>query len=208
MLIMNQMVQYGQNSDLLLKELPKHVTREQVEQLLNAVDTFYMQGKNTLHRRKIADRDKLLLNLMWVTGARVGDVVKFDLANVDMNKQQMRFYVDKRNIWHTLTIDNETLFELLRYKDMYKIEGQIFDINRHAVNALLKKYAGIAGIGHIHPHMFRHGIAIHMRSNGIPREVIAFRLAHSNTATTAAYYDRITPELENQFLNSMDFKFR
>ncbi|WP_210409172.1 tyrosine-type recombinase/integrase [Methanococcoides vulcani] len=73
-------------------------------------------------------------------------------------------------------------------------------ITRQYVNRMLEEYSEIAGIRKIHPHFFRHGLATYLLSQGVPMEVISFRLNHSSTMTTAKYCARITPDIERDFI--------
>ena len=50
----------------------------------------------------------------------------------------------------------------------------------------------------LHPHMFRHGLAIYLLSRGVPLQVIAARLGHSNLFITQKSYLVITPEIQRQ----------
>jgi len=50
----------------------------------------------------------------------------------------------------------------------------------------------------LHPHMLRHGLAIYLLSRGVPLQVIAARLGHSNLFITQKSYLVITPEIQRQ----------
>ena len=62
-----------------------------------------------------------------------------------------------------------------------------------------EKYSEIARIRRIHL-LFRNGLATYLVSQGVPMEVISFRLNHSSTMTTAKYYARITPDIERDLI--------
>ena len=50
------------------------------------------------------------------------------------------------------------------------------------------------------PHMFRHGLSIHLLESNVPIPIISARLGHSNILTTPRYYLVITPEVQRQFV--------
>jgi len=56
----------------------------------------------------------------------------------------------------------------------------------------------------LHPHKFRHGLAIHMLNSGVPIPVISARLGHSTTAITQQMYLKITPELQREFMKRVE----
>lgn len=56
------------------------------------------------------------------------------------------------------------------------------------VRTMLKRVATTAGIEkRVHPHGFRHSVAVDMARRGIPLVIIARQLGHENVATTSAY---------------------
>jgi integrase/recombinase XerD len=59
------------------------------------------------------------------------------------------------------------------------------------------------GIDRLHPHMFRHGLAIHLLQNGVPIPVIAARVGHASIKTTIETYLLITPELQRKFVGNV-----
>jgi len=66
----------------------------------------------------------------------------------------------------------------------------------------IKRYGNKIGIK-LHPHMFRHGLAIYLLMKGVPIQIIARRLGHRNAMTTLHYYVVITPEIEREALKGI-----
>ena len=66
----------------------------------------------------------------------------------------------------------------------------------------VKCYGNKIGLN-LHPHMFRHGLAIYLLLKGVPIQVIARRLGHKNAMTTLQYYVVITPEIEREALKGI-----
>lgn len=164
--------------------------------------------RKALRNLQIKERNKLLLQMMWVTGGRISDVLSIRTEDIDFNKLTIRFYVKKRRIWHTLSIDSDIALIISNYIRTWKVEGVLFKgfgkdekvITRQYVNRMLEEYSEIAGMRKIHPHLFRHGLATYLLSQGVPMEVISFRLNHSSTMTTAKYCARITPDIERDLI--------
>jgi len=198
-----------QTKDLVLQEQTDHLTINEYHALLQAVEMKYDDMKRkSLRNLQIKERNKLLLQMMWVTGGRISDVLSIRTEDIDFNKLTIRFYVKKRSVWHTLSIDSDIALIISNYIRTWKVEGPIFEgfgknekvITRQYVNKMLEEYSEIAGIRKIHPHLFRHGLATYLLSQGVPMEVISFRLNHSSTVTTAKYYARITPDIERDLI--------
>ena len=211
--------------DLLLKEQVDHVTLNEVEALKRACDIAFEKTSKTDNYEWIRDRDKLLISVMWASGARVSDVLGMTADKISFKDRTINFLVHKRRskkkntggaYWHTITIDNETLHEIGDYSQKWNIRGLLFPasmrgtkpLTRQAVALKLVKYGGLAGLRHIHCHMLRHGIAMFLQGQGVPAEVIAYHLCHSSTAVTLSTYARMSASQERSMLDSHNIKFR
>jgi len=187
----------------------------------------YERSKQTENNEWIKDRDSLLLSLMWVTGGRVADCLTFRDSDLNIKERTITFTVKKRKVRdykyedpkpfiHTVTLDNETLFEALEYTRKWGITGLLFParkgsknpLTRQAINKKLNEYSDLVGIRHIHPHMFRHGLAMFLQSQGVPIEVISFRLAHSSTRITLETYARMSATQERSIIESLGVRLR
>ena len=56
--------------------------------------------------------------------------------------------------------------------------------------------------------MMRHGIAMHLQSQGVPAEAITHHLAHSSTSVTISTYARMSASQEKAILENLNVKFR
>jgi len=187
----------------------------------------YERSKKTENDEWIKDRDSLLLSLMWVTGGRIADCLTFTDYNLNIKERTITFTVKKRKVRdykyedpkpfvHTVSLDNETLFEVLDYTRKWEIKGLLFasrrksnkSLTRQAINKKLNEYSDLVGIRHIHPHMFRHGLAMFLQSQGVPIEVISFRLAHSSTRITLETYARMSASQERSIIESLGVRLR
>jgi integrase/recombinase XerD len=71
---------------------------------------------------------------------------------------------------------------------------------------IIKAYGKMAAIENLHPHKFRHGIAIYLMEKGVPMPIISNRLGHSNPITTMRFYQRITPEIQRKMLEGIKWR--
>jgi integrase len=220
---MNSLVPFG-GGDLLLKEQVDHIELHEVETLKRACDIAYERSKQTENYKWIRDKNKLFLQLMWATGARVSDVTEINTTKINYREKTVTFLVHKRKskkvktggeFWHTIGIDMDTLTMIMDYVQTWEIKGLLFPslrgsnkaITRQAINKLLNGLTELAGTRHIHPHMFRHGIAMHLQSQGVPAELIAYHLAHSSTAITLKTYARMDAKQERAMFENLNVKF-
>ena len=202
---MQGMMPYAQGA-LRLKEydqLPPHITREQYLNLLNAVERKYSSAGQWAKKAKYyRDRDKLLLRLMWETGGRIGDILNIVPGNFDFDRKVLNLGVKKRKNTNTIPLDDGLLLEVSNYLRNYAVGGKLCDFYKVQAWKIVRAYGRETGID-VHPHMFRHGLAIHLLENNVPIPIISARLGHSNVLTTMRYYLVITPEVQRQFMQGV-----
>lgn len=121
--------------DLLLKEQVDHITLDEVEALKRACDIAFEKTSPTENYRWIRDRDKLLIAVMWATGARVSDALSMTADKISFKDRTITFLVHKRKskkkstdgaYWHTIIIDNETLHEIDDCSQKWNMRGLLF----------------------------------------------------------------------------------
>lgn len=70
----NNIIPFTQGQLKNIAELPPHITYEEFNSMLQTVDQYFNQKKETEKRKYHRDRDKLLLSLMWETSGRIDDM--------------------------------------------------------------------------------------------------------------------------------------
>jgi len=223
---MNQLVPYNQRqSNLMLQKPVEYITLDEANAIKRACDIVFERSSHSKNDAWIHDRDKLLLSLMWTTGGRISDVLSMTESNIDFTERTIIFLVKKRKdrntidkkYWITLSLDMETLSEIMAYIHTWKIKGFLFSsyrnsgkpLTRQAVSIKVKSLALTAGLTkNIHCHLWRHGLAMFLQGQGIPAELIAFRLGHSSTAITLSTYARLDARQERKIFESMGYRLR
>jgi integrase/recombinase XerD len=166
-----------------------------------------------------------MLQLMWTLGARISDVLSIKDIDISFRDKTVTYLVKKRKdkssknneFWHTVSIDMETLSEIMAYIHDWSINGYLFrpymlsnkPMRRQNVDFKLKKLAEIAGFTrNVHAHLWRHGLAKYLQGQGVYAELIAFHLAHSSTQVTLSTYARLDAQGEKSAFESMGFRLR
>ena len=198
------------NKDVLLQDTPDHITLDEFNRLKAALNNRYENlQRKSLRNRFIMERDEMLLNLLWVTGARVTDVLNIKSGDVDTHNQIIHIYVKKRkNKRYPISIDSDVSLMIVNYLNRWNLSGYLIPnvndpskpLDRKSVDHKLKILCDYTGLRKIHAHEFRHGLAMYLLSQGVPMEVISWRLKHSSTKTTMGIYARITPDIERNLI--------
>lgn len=140
-------------------------------------------------------RDLAMIDFLSSTGVRVGELVKIDRVDVNMQERscvvlgkggkEREVYFDARtkihlqNYLNTRTDNNSALFvSLLKPFDRLKISG---------VEIRLRELGRKTNIKKVHPHKFRRTMATKAIDKGMPIEQVQVLLGHRKIDTTLQY---------------------
>lgn len=140
-------------------------------------------------------RDLAMIDLLYSTGMRVGELVNLDISNVDFDARECvvagkgdkerKVYFDAKTKLHLQTYLNErkdsnpALFVSLNAPyNRLKISG---------VEIRIRSLGKAAKLNRIHPHKFRRTMATRAIDKGMPIEQVQKILGHSQIDTTLQY---------------------
>lgn len=140
-------------------------------------------------------RDLAIIDLLYSTGMRVGELVNINISDIDMEQRECvvfgkgdkerRVYFDAKSKVHlqkylnSRNDDNPALFVTLDAPhNRLKISG---------VEIRLRALGKRIGIQRIHPHKFRRTMATRAIDKGMPIEQVQKILGHSQIDTTMQY---------------------
>jgi len=140
-------------------------------------------------------RDKAIIDLLYSTGIRVGELVNLNINDIDLEgrecvvygkgNKERKVYFDAKAKVHLIDYiesrddDNEALFVTLDAPhDRLKISG---------VEIRLRELGRKLNIEKIHPHKFRRSMATRAIDKGMPIEQVQKILGHSQIDTTMQY---------------------
>ena len=182
------------------RSLPKSLTEDEVEQLLDAPDT----------ESTIGLRDRTMLEVLYATGLRVSELVGLRLDQVNLRQGVVRV-AGKGNKERLVPLGEEAVHWLERYlrdarPGLYKgrpdailfpsSRGQL--MRRQTFWHAVKRYASQAGIGKpLSPHVLRHAFATHLLNHGADLRVVQMLLGHSDISTTQIYTHVARERLKN-----------
>jgi len=187
-------------SPKLPHRLPKDLSEDQVEALLNAPDV----------NDAIELRDKAMLELLYATGLRVTELVSLTTENLSLRQGVVRV-IGKGGKERLVPIGEsavewiETFFhqgrsELLgqQTSDVIFPSKRARQMTRQTFWHRIKYYAVIAGIDveKLSPHVLRHAFATHLLNHGADLRVVQMLLGHSDLSTTQIYTHVATERLK------------
>ena len=170
--------------------VPHTLTQAQVEALLQAPDVEQPLGL----------RDRAMLELMYASGLRVGELVGLQVHHVDLGAGVLRTEGKGRKE-RLVPFGQEAHHWLVRYIQQARaviLQGQMSPdlfvtqrgsgMTRVMFWVLVKKYAQVAAItAPLSPHTLRHAFATHLLNHGADLRVVQMLLGHADISTTTIY---------------------
>lgn len=176
------------------KRLPRHLRPGEIENLIEAPQ-LGPEGDDAWSLR-----DRALLELLYATGLRVGELVSLDWEDLDLGAQVVRV-LGKGGKERMVPFGREAAKALRAWwKEWHGVcaptleEEPVFLGKRGArlsdriVRRLIDHHAAAAGVPQgVHPHTLRHTFATHLLEAGADLRAIQELLGHSSLATTQRY---------------------
>ena len=172
------------------RSLPKTLTEDEVEALLNAPNTDEPLGH----------RDRAMLELLYATGLRVSELINLKQSQINFNQGVLRIVGkgdrerliplgDESQRWLNDFIDGPRMEILLERQTDYLFPTRRGDrMTRQAFWHIIKRYAQKAGVQKkMSPHSLRHAFATHLLNRGADLRVVQLLLGHSDLSTTQIY---------------------
>ena len=149
-------------------------------------------------------RDRLLIIVMYETGARLAEVAK--LRYLDFIKTGKAFscrLFGKGRKERIVPVSDKVFQHVEHYKNMVSAsdDGYIFTascrpaspLSSSALYKIITKYGNElskvtnGAVPNVHPHMLRHTMAMHLYRNGVALDLVSQLLGHSSVETTTIY---------------------
>lgn len=171
------------------RRLPDFLDREAVLALLSAPDPSTPLGL----------RDRALLELLYASGLRVGEVCRLDLSGLDLEGRQVRV-MGKGSRERVVPLGEPARRALQDYLQRGRpalAAGRgcpALFLNRYgerlsarSVQSLVRRYALQAGLSGVHAHTLRHTFATHLLEGGADLRAVQELLGHAYPSTTQVY---------------------
>ncbi|MBE6099472.1 MAG: integrase [Anaerovibrio sp.] len=172
-----------------MRRIHKIKTNQQVKEIISDEEIEKLRDKCN------CSRDLAMIDLLYSTGIRVGELVNLNINDVDFaarecvvfgkGGKERRVYFDAKAKLHLLKYidsrvdDNEALFVTLDAPyDRLKISG---------VEIRMRMLGRSINLHKIHPHKFRRTMATRAIDKGMPIEQVQKILGHSQIDTTMQY---------------------
>ena len=186
------------------KKLPRYFEYNELEELFNVPDT----------RTPLGQRDLLLLEMLYATGVRVGELVSIKVKDIDFSNKNI-LILGKGNKERFVQFGEyceDILNEYLsdgRHTLNSKDSDYLFlnnnggKLTERGVRFILDKLIKQTGINkNISPHMIRHSFATHLLNEGCDLLTVQKLLGHESIKATQIYTHVTTDRLKEVYYHS------
>ena len=186
------------------QKLPRYFEYNELEELFSVPDLNTALGQ----------RDRLILEIMYATGIRVGELVKIELK--DINKSERTILIHGKGSKERIVNYGEYSSDILGmylnngYKELNKFNSNYLILNnqgraitergiRYILTNLIKKTSLHKNIS---PHMLRHSFATHLLNEGCDILSVKELLGHESISSTQIYTHITNDRLKEVYLHS------
>ncbi len=183
-------------SPKLDKPLPHFLSEGEMVSFIEAPSLEKISGK----------RDRAILETLYSTGIRVGELVTLNIENVDFISNIAKV-AGKGKKERLVPIGDKALGSIKEYLDARKVKSNVLFLNKNGTRLSTK---GVCDITHkyiqslsiekkVSPHVLRHSFATHLLNRGADLRSVQELLGHVNLSTTQIYTHVSTERLKKVY---------
>lgn len=197
------------------RHLPRVLREDQAKELLDAArdrarsEANEAKSPNNPRQKALAIRDWAILETLYATGIRVGELVSADVTDVDLNNRYLRV-TGKGNKTRVVPFGSQVIQALSAWMDarpeLLTTGGSALflgsrggRIDQRQVRSLVQRVTTDASGPTLSPHGFRHSTATAVLEGGADLRSVQELLGHSSMATTQIYTHVGTERLQAVF---------
>lgn len=178
------------------KRLPRVLSRDQMESILKVVKV--PPRSFNLRQQLVRRRDHALLELLFFSGARISELLRLDIDDIDLEKGFTNIQGKGRRervIYIGCEPVTAALRNYLKIRSVLQttdralfLSSRLSRLSVYSAEAIVRRCASAAKIPQkVTPHMFRHTMATMLLENGADLRSIQEILGHASVSTTEIY---------------------
>lgn len=179
------------------RRIPKTLSLTEVEILLN-YPKQYMKELKSDFRRSICTRNDAIIELLYVIGIRIGELVAINVEHIDLKEQTILIFGKGRKERLLYISSHDVVNKIkawLHLRDTFNPKTNGLFVNKYgnrlsiySIEDIFYKYRDLTGINKkATPHYLRHSFATHLLNNGADLRAVQEILGHTNVSTTQIY---------------------
>ena len=194
-----------------MKKEVNYLTESEIEQFINCV-------KKDIEKRSTVKNIRFMafIMLLFQTGARIGEVLKIDIDDLDRQNKEVKI-IGKGNKPRTLFLRDEALYWIDKYLSSRCDSQEALFVTQNGtsrwkqtdVGRAFRRYKEASGIKKDFViHTIRHTFATQYLLRGVGLPVVQAALGHSDPMTTLKYYSGAAEKVKvKEMINDKHFDF-
>ena len=149
-------------------------------------------------------RERALIEVLRSTGARVGEIVRITVDQINWETGDILILGEKSNRFRTIYLDPEALYHYKKYYDSRENETEhMFTTERKpykrletcTIRSIMKEVAARAGVtNRCYPHKMRKTLGMDLKNKGVDIGTIQEVMGHADSKVTSLYYAQSTAD--------------
>ena len=182
-----------EEEDYILKSPMRRIHKIKTKTVVR--ETISDEGIEQLRDHCTQTRDIAIIDLLYSTGIRVGELVNLNIADVDLEQRECVVF-GKGDKERRVYFDAKAKIHLKEYLDMrvdnnpalfVTLDAPFDRLKISGVEIRLRELGRSVGLNKVHPHKFRRTMATRAIDRGMPIEQVQKILGHSQIDTTMKY---------------------
>ena len=191
--IMSSFFSWLEDEDYVVKSPVRRIHRVKCAQVTREVLTD--EQVESLRDGCTCTRDLAIIEMLASTGMRVGELVRLDIADVDLQEREC-VVIGKGNKQRPVYFDARAKLRIneylaLRHDDspalFVSLRGEPKRMTIGNVETRMRELGRATSVGRVHPHKFRRTLATRAIDKGMPIEQVQKLLGHAKIDTTMRY---------------------
>ena len=182
-----------EEEDYILKSPMRRIHKIKTEKIVK--ETISDEAIETLRDSCTCLRDLAMIDLLYSTGIRVGELVKLNVADINFEERECVVF-GKGNKERRVYFDAKAKLHIIKYLEsrtdnnpalFVTLDSPYSRLKISGVEIRIRELGRKNNLGRIHPHKFRRTIATRAIDKGMPIEQVQKILGHSQIDTTMEY---------------------
>lgn len=191
--VLSSFFSWLEDEDYIIKSPVRRIHKVKTASVIK--ETFTDENLEKLRDTSSCIRDLVLVELLFSTGIRVGELVKLNISDINFEDRSCKV-IGKGNKQREVYFDARTKIHLKQYLAIRNDENEALFVSKKkpfqrlsiaGIELIVRKLGIQTSINRVHPHKFRRTLATMAIDKGMPIEQVQKLLGHVKIETTMHY---------------------
>ena len=191
--VLSSFFSWLEDEDYIIKSPVRRIHKVKTPTVIK--ETFSDENLEKLRDTSNCVRDLVLIELLYSTGIRVGELVRLNIADINLEDRSCKV-LGKGNKQREVYFDARTKIHLKQYLNTRNDENEALFVSKNkphqrlsisGIELIVRKLGIKTDINRVHPHKFRRTLATMAIDKGMPIEQVQKLLGHVKIETTMHY---------------------